>query len=128
VLSVRLIEADTRQSYRYVTLSLCCASSEPLKTDASNYIEYRKEIPWSSLSEVYHDTLTLAAALSTSYVWIESLCIIQNHANDWQKEASRMGVVYSNAFIVFVAMGPSLALEKDPDEKVVIDAYANRQK
>jgi hypothetical protein len=99
-----------------------------LKTDASNYIEYRKEIPWSSLSEVYHDTLTLAAALSTSYVWIESLCIIQNHANDWQKEASRMGVVYSNAFIVFVAMGPSLALEKDPDEKVVIDAYANRQK
>ncbi|KAJ4398914.1 hypothetical protein N0V85_006159 [Neurospora sp. IMI 360204] len=35
-----------------------------------------------------------------SNTWIDSLCIIQDNKTDWEVEASRMGMVYSHAFVV----------------------------
>ena len=36
--------------------------------------------------------------LSIRYVWIDSLCIIQDLAEDWRLESSRMGDVYRHSF------------------------------
>ncbi|KAI0906303.1 hypothetical protein F4823DRAFT_88187 [Ustulina deusta] len=34
--------------------------------------------------------------LGYSYIWIDSLCIIQNDASEWEAECPRMGFVYLN--------------------------------
>lgn len=119
-LSIRLIETKEDEKYAYVALSHSWASSKPLKTDKHNYLEHKDDIPWDDLSTVYQDTITLANALSIKYVWIDSLCIIQQDAEEWGREAHYMGRVYSNAFLVFVALGGELALEKDPIESFTI--------
>ena len=119
-ISIHLVETDPDDSYKYIALSHSWAASRPLKTDRYNYAEYKDDIPWEKLSTVYQDTITLAKALHVSYVWIDSLCIIQQDAEEWGREAHRMGSVYSNAFLVFVALGDELALEKDPIETFTI--------
>lgn len=43
--------------------------------------------------------------LGIDYLWIDSLCIIQDDIDDWAKEASRMHSVYHNAYLTFAATG-----------------------
>lgn len=41
------------------------------------------------------------------YVWIDSLCIIQDSKKDWEKEAAQMALVYSNAYCTIAASSPA---------------------
>ncbi|KAF2032048.1 hypothetical protein EK21DRAFT_61536, partial [Setomelanomma holmii] len=41
------------------------------------------------------------------YIWIDSLCIIQDSAADWAQEASRMCAVYMHASITFATIDSS---------------------
>ena len=47
--------------------------------------------------------------INVAYLWIDSLCIIQEGDNgaDWQKEASLMGNVYKHAFCNIMAEAPA---------------------
>lgn len=38
-----------------------------------------------------------------SYIWIDSLCIIQDDNNDWQRESSTMSKVYAGSTLNIVA-------------------------
>ncbi|ORY03239.1 hypothetical protein BCR34DRAFT_443037, partial [Clohesyomyces aquaticus] len=55
------------------------------------------EIPVDRLSGVYVDAIKITRLLRYQYLWIESLCIIQGCAEDWEREANKMAGVYSNA-------------------------------
>ncbi|CAI0647251.1 unnamed protein product [Colletotrichum noveboracense] len=37
--------------------------------------------------------------LGVRYLWIDSLCIVQDDADDWDREAARMAQVYSQAYV-----------------------------
>ncbi|KAF2434552.1 heterokaryon incompatibility, partial [Tothia fuscella] len=39
------------------------------------------------------------------YLWIDSLCIVQDSTSDWQQESSIMGKVYSSAYCSIAAVG-----------------------
>jgi len=39
------------------------------------------------------------------YVWIDSLCIIQDKVEDWQIEAAKMGAIYCHSFCNIAATG-----------------------
>ena len=47
----------------------------------------------------------LFQGIGIEFIWIDSLCIIQNDAQDWKSEAKAMGRVYSNATMVIAAAG-----------------------
>ncbi|XXG98940.1 hypothetical protein Hte_005273 [Hypoxylon texense] len=60
------------------------------------------------LSATFLDILKLARQLAVQYVWIDSLCIIQNgdDGNDWRKEAVKMADYYQRALLtVFATSG-----------------------
>src|SRR5690606_1224898 len=42
-------------------------------------------------------------ALGIPYLWIDSLCIIQDDKPDWNREAEHMADVYGNATVTFSA-------------------------
>jgi hypothetical protein len=39
------------------------------------------------------------------YIWIDSLCIIQDKVEDWQIEAAKMGSIYRHSFCNIAATG-----------------------
>jgi hypothetical protein len=43
--------------------------------------------------------------LNLRYLWIDSLCIIQDDKNDWLTEAPHMGTLYTRAYLVIAASG-----------------------
>lgn len=53
----------------------------------------------SSLPLAFQHTIPITCDLGIRYIWIDSLCIIQNDAGDWEQEAGRMCDVYKSAFL-----------------------------
>lgn len=69
-----------------------------------NNMSARKErIPWDELTKTFQDAITITKELGLQYIWIDSLCIVQDDKEDWASEAGRMAFVYSNAYLVVAA-------------------------
>jgi hypothetical protein len=45
----------------------------------------------------------ISRLLGLQYLWIDSLCIVQDDAVDWQVESSKMAVIYENSYITIAA-------------------------
>ena len=54
-------------------------------------------IPILELPMLYQDAVTACKQLEVRYLWIDSLCIIQDQELDWTREIAVMEAVYSNA-------------------------------
>jgi hypothetical protein len=47
-----------------------------------------------------------------SYLWIDSLCIIQDSKEDWANECSHMAGVYTNSYLTIAAVSCKDSLEE----------------
>lgn len=65
-----------------------------LQLTKSRLLEFESDIPSSLLPTKYLEAIRIAKALSFRYIWIDSLCIIQDSEEDWKKEALKMAAVY----------------------------------
>ena len=54
-------------------------------------------IPLVGLSKTFLDAIEIAWNLGFSWLWIDSLCIIQDDEEDWRREASLMATVYGQS-------------------------------
>lgn len=59
--------------------------------------DYEVSIPVDTLSRVFQDALHVTAALGYAYIWIDSLCIVQDDEAEWQGESEAMHTIYRNA-------------------------------
>lgn len=105
-LSARLCETESLPtSTRYVTLSHCWGKGVIFKLLQNNLEELSQAIPIGQLPKVFQDAIHVSYELGIGYIWIDSLCIIQDSKEDWTKEAKRMGGVYSNGEFNIAATG-----------------------
>ncbi|KAF8852312.1 HET-domain-containing protein [Acephala macrosclerotiorum] len=88
----------------YMTLSHCWGSAQPLVTKAATLENRLREIPLQSLPEMFQDAVFITRRLKIKYLWIDSLCIIQDSEEDWAREASKMGDVYRYAYLTIVIL------------------------
>lgn len=88
---------------RYICLSHCWGELRLLTTTKETYAQRIAQIPLSTLPRTFQETLTTARVLGIQYVWIDSLCIIQDDANDWERESSMMADIYGNSYITITA-------------------------
>ncbi|KAL6711647.1 hypothetical protein ACN47E_004581 [Coniothyrium glycines] len=96
---------DTRASNvkgPYVTLSHCWGKSPEERKDKLT-IEtserfMREGIPWEYLSKNFRQAVDVARFLEIDYIWIDSLCIIQDSMVDWAYESGLMHKVYRNSY------------------------------
>ncbi|KAK3635207.1 hypothetical protein LTR56_014816 [Elasticomyces elasticus] len=99
---IRLVESKG-QFGKYAALSHCWGSV-PLSTlTTHNLAERKRNVPIATLPATFRDAIELTQRLGLEYLWIDSLCIIQNDQSDWQSEAPRMSDVYGGAWITFSA-------------------------
>ncbi|KFA51390.1 hypothetical protein S40293_03230 [Stachybotrys chartarum IBT 40293] len=59
--------------------------------------DFEAEIPETSLPTKYLEAIRITKALGFQYIWIDSLCIIQDSAEDWKREAKKMSAVYGRS-------------------------------
>jgi len=104
----RLIIASdlAEKDVAYVTLSHRW-SDNVLKLKTSNIDEFRHGIPLSSLSKTFLDAILATRNLGVRYLWIDSLCILQDSEADWQAESVQMGCVYQNGLCNLAATASS---------------------
>lgn len=103
-LRCRVVESQSNQmpeNLRYATLShrwpLDPKGIQKLTVDTLPL--WKASLPVETLSQTFRDAFLASRRLGISYIWIDSLCIIQEGDNytDWKKEAPTMQKVYSNA-------------------------------
>lgn len=99
---LRLVESSAVTG-PYATLSYCWGSAKPLSTTKANLSARLHHIPEHSLPVVFRQAVQLARNLDIPYIWIDSLCIIQDSVEDWEAESQRMWLYYENGSVNFAA-------------------------
>jgi len=99
----QLCLADSDSRGYYIALSHCWGKSRPLVTTTATLADHMKGIPVKNMPQTFRDALVIARELGLEYLWIDSLCILQDSREDWEKESARMGSVYGNAFLTISA-------------------------
>jgi hypothetical protein len=86
---------------QYATLSHCWGARGAKENAVllTSNIESRQSdgLAWDMLPKTFQDAFKVASWLRIDWLWIDSLCIIQDSQSDWQKEVSMMDRVYMNA-------------------------------
>ncbi|KAH8780919.1 hypothetical protein F5883DRAFT_539032 [Diaporthe sp. PMI_573] len=81
-------------------------------TTASNLEDQMERIRWADLPATFQDAVRFARNLGVRYMWIDSMCIIQNEPgqinqlakDDWMKESVKMFDVYRNSYATVAAL------------------------
>ncbi|KAK0716230.1 heterokaryon incompatibility protein-domain-containing protein, partial [Lasiosphaeris hirsuta] len=95
-----------KNNLSYAALSHCWGSNGNLvRTTTQNIGQHGKTIGWDEFSKTFQDTILVTRGLGLRYLWIDSVCIIQDSVSDWASESKRMGTIYSNAHLTLSATG-----------------------
>jgi hypothetical protein len=100
---VRLHVSGANERASYACLSHCWGGVVPLKLSQTTLREFQQEIPWDRLPRTFKDAVEVARGLDLKFLWIDSLCIVQDDDNDWRCESAMMTSVYSQAYITLAA-------------------------
>lgn len=95
------LRSDT--NLEYATLSHCWGQTKHITTEIDTRKKREAGIAFSELNRTFRDAVLVTRALGLEYLWIDSLCIVQDSATDWQRESSLMGSVYNGGAINIVA-------------------------
>ncbi|KAK4448882.1 HET-domain-containing protein [Podospora aff. communis PSN243] len=102
--TIRLIETVKGQVGHYIALSHCWGDSRsPCLTTSATLEANKQRIEWELLPNTFRDAVQVTRELGVQYLWIDSMCIIQDDANDWRIESSNRAHVYKNSYLTLCA-------------------------
>jgi hypothetical protein len=108
--SVRLYESHGEFDH-YVSLSHCWGKFQMIKTERASLSLRKRGITWSSLPPTFQDAITFVRNLGLRYIWIDSLCIIQDDKADWEIESAKMAQIYMNSLLTLAVTKSASAEE-----------------
>ena len=101
---VRLVQTSPSQVGTYACPSHCwgkvdikCCTTEATLDKAIDFIEC------NSMPQNFRDAIVMARRFQIRFIWIDSICIIQDNAYDWEVESAKMADIYRNSHITFAA-------------------------
>jgi hypothetical protein len=80
-----------------VAFSYCWGKAKTLKLVQDNLLQLQSWFSNSELPTSHKEAFLICRSMGFRYVWIDSLCIIQDSSEDWQDEALVMKDVYRNS-------------------------------
>lgn len=94
------------QSCRYAALSHCWGDPEtenlPFKTTSANIDERIEGIAFLELPKTYQHAIIVCRSLNKQYIWIDSLCIIQDDQTDCERKSPITAAYYEQAYIAII--------------------------
>ncbi|VUC29299.1 unnamed protein product [Clonostachys rosea] len=106
-LCLQVNETETHGSY--LALSYCWgkpdpkAETQPVRLQKDNIQQLMSDIKLDSLPQSIQDAIVVTRKLGFRYLWVDALCIIQDHGEDKAHEISKMSDIYKNAAITIAA-------------------------
>jgi hypothetical protein len=96
-----------KEKAQYAALSHCWGDLQGVRLTTTRKVleDRKKSIPIDTLPKSFFDAVLLTRALGIEYLWIDSLCIIQDDEDDWARESAHMAEVYQNAALTISADG-----------------------
>ncbi|KAI0117673.1 hypothetical protein GGR51DRAFT_545666 [Nemania sp. FL0031] len=112
--TLRIVESTSIEPSKYVALSHCwgnpkgtnhfCATTE-------NIDILKKSIDFNRLPKTFRDAIMVVKGIGVKYLWIDSLCIIQDKQDDWEHELTTMEQVFSSAYCTLAASSARSSVE-----------------
>jgi len=121
---IRLIDSSNIQG-QYVALShrWPVDPSKHFKTTKVSIDDHRQQIAFEDLPRTFQDAVTVTRNLGLRYLWIDSLCIIQDDSDDWNEQSMVMGKIYNESTITIMA-ATSLTI---PNHEPAPEGFLHRQ-
>jgi hypothetical protein len=104
---IRLVESETiSDRVEYVALSHCWGPPEkpPLLTTLATLMDRKKRIKFVELPLTFKDAVKICQDIKQQFLWIDSLCIVQDDDDDWAEQASEMASVYGCSYVTLAAL------------------------
>ncbi|CCF35758.1 HET domain-containing protein [Colletotrichum higginsianum] len=95
---VRIVKTGGERA-RYVTLSHRWGAHESFTLTKSNEQTLADGISWETIPKTFQDAIWLTRQLNIEYIWIDTICIVQDDPEDWRRESVRMKFVYGKSYI-----------------------------
>lgn len=97
----RLFETHSERPHSgYATLSHCWGSNlEFITLSTENLAKFYSGIAIDILPESFRDAIKICKHLDIRYLWIDSLCILQDSHSDWLLHTVEMSSVYQNCYL-----------------------------
>jgi len=107
---VRVVKGSTVSGTpRYIALSHCWGTTPSNLAGSSKLVQSNIDrfmssgIPLRDLPRTFSDAVSVARSLNVRYLWIDSLCIVQDSKEDWERNAATMWEVYTNSYVTIAA-------------------------
>lgn len=104
----RLIDGQGRKE-PFVALSYCWGPERLLTLTASTEGALRSGVSLDTVPATIRDAIIVTRALGYRFLWVDALCIRQDSADDWAREAATMRRVYRGAVMTLSASAASKA-------------------
>jgi hypothetical protein len=101
--NIRLVLGVHELDSFYVTLSYCWGGPQEIALTEETIAEKQKGFKITSLPATLKDAITVTRELGIKYIWIDSLCIIQDSNADVLRELPRMAGYYANSYLTISA-------------------------
>jgi hypothetical protein len=103
----------------YLALSHCWGGGIDSQLLKENVAAKMESIDVNELPKNFQHAISITHKLGFEYLWIDSLCILQNDEFDWKHQSAQMGLVYSNAICVYLRLGRPIPLEAASSQKTL---------
>lgn len=100
--SVKLID-NSGQTSPYVALSYIWGVPQEYQTLGGNIDKFKQEINARKLPKTILDAIRCTHELGLRYLWVDTLCIIQDSQEGKAKEIGRMSGIYKNTHVAISA-------------------------
>ncbi|KAK3385940.1 heterokaryon incompatibility protein-domain-containing protein [Podospora didyma] len=102
---------EKADEFPFVALSYCWGpGGGNLMTTRDKLASWKTEgLTLDILPATFVDAVAVTRGLGFQHLWIDALCIVQDDAEDWKKEAPHMAVIYGNAVCTLHAVDSASA-------------------
>ena len=114
----------------YAALSYCWGGHQPFQTTRETSTSNFQGFTLVGLPKTLQDAILLTRKLGLQFLWVDSLCIVQDDSDDKAKELSKMAEYYTKAHITICAadekcttgfLAPHSKCEHHPDSTLPRD-------
>lgn len=124
------VRETTKEHGKYATLSHMWGQQQrPLQLLRDNLSKLQNGMPWMQLPRTFRDAVMFSRKLGIGYIWIDSLCIIQDDAEDWRRQSGKMASIYENSYVTLAASvseNSSFGCFRTPDHFLIGYIMSNR--
>ncbi|KAF8962342.1 heterokaryon incompatibility protein-domain-containing protein, partial [Flammula alnicola] len=97
------METTRGQRGHYAALSHCWGKEQLLTTTQATIAKRMRGIPLEQMPKTFQDAVAITRGLGLRYIWIDSLCIIQQDKADWEQQSAVMADIYACCYLNIAA-------------------------